>query len=180
MPIVVGYIVAHYLSFFVSVGLQTLAQIGDPLGRGWTLTNWVTHIDKYAIYEIPTGLAVIKVVAVITGHILGAISAHDRCVRLLPRRHAIVGQLPMLVLMVGLHLHRPLAALLLLTVGRRRRGRRCAVPGSARSASTPAPASSTRKSPTARVSLASGAHSSSVVALHAGDRSTAAGRRAGS
>ena len=43
----------------------------------------------------------IKVVAVITGHILGAIAAHDRCVRLLPRRHAIVGQLPMLVLMVA-------------------------------------------------------------------------------
>ena len=61
----------------------------------------MTHIDKYAIYEIPTGLAVIKVMAVITGHILGAISAHDRCVRLLPRRHAIIGQLPMLFLMVG-------------------------------------------------------------------------------
>jgi hypothetical protein len=101
VPIVVGYIVAHYLSFFVSVGLQTLAQIGDPLGRGWTLTNRVTNIDKYAIYEIPTGLAVIKVIAVITGHILGAIAAHDRCVRLLPRRHAIIGQLPMLFLMVG-------------------------------------------------------------------------------
>lgn len=101
VPIIVGYIVAHYLSFFVSVGLQTLAQIGDPLGRGWTLTEWVTRIDKYAIYEIPTGLAVIKVVAVITGHILGAISAHDRCVKLLPRRHAIAGQLPMLVLMVA-------------------------------------------------------------------------------
>lgn len=100
VPIVVGYIVAHYLSFYVAVGIQTLQQLGDPLSRGWPLGDWVEHIDKYWIYEHPTGLAVVKVIAVITGHILGAVAAHDRAVRLLPRRHAIVGQLPMLVLMV--------------------------------------------------------------------------------
>jgi hypothetical protein len=40
------------------------------------------------------------VVSVVTGHVLGVVLAHDRAVRLLPRRHAVVGQLPMLVLMV--------------------------------------------------------------------------------
>jgi hypothetical protein len=101
VPIVVGYIVAHYLSFYVAVGIQTLEQLGDPLSRGWPLGDWVAHIDKYWIYEQPTALAVVKVVAVITGHVLGAVAAHDRAVRLLPRRHAVVGQLPMLVLMVA-------------------------------------------------------------------------------
>jgi hypothetical protein len=102
VPIVVGYIVAHYLSFFVSQGLQTLEQLGDPFTRGWTLMTWVSQeFNVYAIYEHPTGLAVTKVVAVVIGHVLGVISAHDRAVRLLPRRHAIVGQLPMLVLMVA-------------------------------------------------------------------------------
>jgi hypothetical protein len=102
MPIVVGYIVAHYLSFFVSQGLQTLVQLGDPFTRGWTLTTWVSdNVNVYAIYEHPTGLAVTKVVAVVVGHVLGVVAAHDRAVRLLPRRHAVIGQLPMLALMVA-------------------------------------------------------------------------------
>jgi hypothetical protein len=34
------------------------------------------------------------------GHVLGVVLAHDRAVALLPRNRAIVGQLPMLALMV--------------------------------------------------------------------------------
>jgi hypothetical protein len=101
VPIVVGYIIAHYLSFFVATGIETLQRLGDPLTRGWTLSSVFNHLDKFAIYEHPTGLAVTKVIAVVTGHILGVIAAHDRAVRLLPKRHALVGQLPMLILMVG-------------------------------------------------------------------------------
>lgn len=101
VPIVVGYIVAHYLSFFVSVSIGTLQQLGDPLSRGWTYTNFAAGIDKYAIYDHPTAIAVTKVVAVVTGHVLAVISAHDRTIKLLPRRRAVIGQLPMLVLMVA-------------------------------------------------------------------------------
>lgn len=101
VPIIVGYVVAHYLSFFVSQGLATLAQVGDPLTRGWTLTRWAEDVNKYAIYEHPTALAATKVAAVVIGHVLGVVSAHDRAIKLLPRRHALVGQLPMLVLMVA-------------------------------------------------------------------------------
>lgn len=101
VPIVVGYIVAHYLSYFVSVGIGTLQLLGDPLSRGWTLTSWPGGVNKYAIYHHPASLAVTKVVAVVTGHVLGVVAAHDRAVKLLPRRHALVGQLPMLFLMVG-------------------------------------------------------------------------------
>lgn len=101
VPILIGYIVAHYLSFFVSSGIATLQQLGDPLSRGWTLTSWMEGVNKYAIYEHPTALALIKVIAVVTGHVLGVVAAHDRAVRLLPRRHALVGQLPMLTLMMA-------------------------------------------------------------------------------
>jgi hypothetical protein len=59
------------------------------------------EFNVYAVYEHPTGLAVTKVVAVVIGHVVGVVAAHDRAVRLLPRRHAIVGQLPMLALMVA-------------------------------------------------------------------------------
>lgn len=101
IPIVVGYVVAHYLSSFVSTGIATIQQLDDPLSRGWTLTSFTDRINKYAIYEHPTGLAVTKVLAVISGHVLGVMAAHDRAVRLLPPRHALVGQLPMLILMVA-------------------------------------------------------------------------------
>ncbi len=100
VPIVVGYIVAHYLTFFVSIGIETLQQIGDPLSRGWTLTGFASGVNPFAIYHHPTAIGIIKVVAVVTGHVLAVIAAHDRAIALLPRRKAIVGQLPMLVLMV--------------------------------------------------------------------------------
>ncbi len=101
VPIVVGYIVAHYLSFFVATGLGTLQLLGDPLSRGWTFTSFLDGVNKFAIYQHPTALAVTKVVAIVTGHVLGIVAAHDRAVRLLPKRHVVVGQLPMLVLMVA-------------------------------------------------------------------------------
>jgi len=40
------------------------------------------------------------VLAVVTGHVLGVIAAHDRAIKLLPRRHQLVGQLPLLLVMV--------------------------------------------------------------------------------
>lgn len=101
VPIVVGYIVAHYLSFFVATAIATAQQLGDPLSRGWTYASWLSHVDKYAIYNHPAALAVTKVVSVIAGHVLGVVTAHDRSVRLLPRARALAGQLPMLALMVA-------------------------------------------------------------------------------
>jgi hypothetical protein len=46
-------------------------------------------------------LASIKVLAVVLGHVLGVIAAHDRALTLLPRRHQVVGQLGLLVIMVA-------------------------------------------------------------------------------
>ena len=41
-----------------------------------------------------------KVVAVVVGHILGVVAAHDRAIRLLPKRHQVTGQLSLLVAMI--------------------------------------------------------------------------------
>ena len=101
VPIIVGYVVAHYLSFFVANGIGTLQQLGDPLGRGWRLTGWLDGVNKYAIYDSPTALAVVKVVAVVCGHVFGVVAAHDRAVRLLPPGRVVVGQLPMIALMAA-------------------------------------------------------------------------------
>jgi hypothetical protein len=100
VPIVVGYVVAHYLSYFVEVGQQTVVLLSDPLGRGWDLLGTADLRVSYWISEHPTLLAVLKVAAVVTGHVLGVVAAHDRAVRLLPRRHQLTGQLPLLVVMV--------------------------------------------------------------------------------
>ena len=100
IPIVAGYVVAHYWSLMVLIGQQTIIQLSDPLGTG---ANWLGTGDRAIDSSLadPTFVSVLQVCAVVVGHVLGVILAHDRAVRLLPRRHAVIGQLPMLVLMVG-------------------------------------------------------------------------------
>ena len=100
IPIVMGYLVAHYWSLLVVIGQQTVIQLSDPLGTG---ANWLGTGDRAIDSRLadPTFVSVLQVVAVVTGHVLGVVLAHDRAIRLLPRRHAVVGQLPMLVLMVA-------------------------------------------------------------------------------
>jgi hypothetical protein len=100
VPIVVGYIVAHYLSFFVTVGQQTVVQLSDPMGTGANLLGTGGLRVDYWIVGQPTFLAVTKVLAVVTGHVLGVIAAHDRAIKLLPRRHQLTGQVPLLLVMV--------------------------------------------------------------------------------
>ena len=36
IPIVIGYVFAHYLTYLVERGQQTVLRLADPLGRGWT------------------------------------------------------------------------------------------------------------------------------------------------
>ena len=100
VPIIVGYVVAHYLSYFVEVGQQTLVLLSDPLARGDDLLGTGGWQVSYWLSSHPTTLAVVKVLAVVTGHVLGVVAAHDRAMRLLPRRHQLTGQLPLLFVMV--------------------------------------------------------------------------------
>jgi hypothetical protein len=99
VPIAAGYLVAHYWSLFVYEGVNGLARLSDPLGTGanWLGTAGITPSN--ALIE-PTLVATIQVVAIITGHLLGVVVAHERAVTLFPRRVAVLGQVPLLVLMV--------------------------------------------------------------------------------
>jgi hypothetical protein len=100
VPIIVGYVAAHYLSYFVEVGQQTVVLLSDPLSRGQDLLGTADWTPSYWLSEHPTLLAVLKVGFVVLGHVLGVVAAHDRAVKLLPRRSQLTGQLPLLVLMV--------------------------------------------------------------------------------
>ncbi|MET8778277.1 hypothetical protein ABZV58_25020 [Nocardia sp. NPDC004654] len=100
-PIVAGYLVAHYLSFLVEKGQATLILCADPFQRGWNIL-WLGDFDvQYILSTHPAVLASIKVLAVLTGHILGVAAAHDRCLRLLPPAHRLTGQLALMLTMVG-------------------------------------------------------------------------------
>jgi hypothetical protein len=100
VPIVVGYVLAHYLTFLVIVGQQTLVRLSDPLSRGWNVFGTADLGVSNTLLTHPTAIASFQVVAVVTGHVLGVISAHDRAVRVLPASAAVRGQLPLLVVMI--------------------------------------------------------------------------------
>lgn len=100
IPIIVGYIVAHYLTYFVEYGQQTLIQLSDPFSRGDNYLGTADLQVNYWLSAHPTFLAVSKVAAVTLGHVVGVVAAHDRAIKLLPRRHQLTGQLPLLVAMV--------------------------------------------------------------------------------
>ncbi|MBA3781459.1 MAG: hypothetical protein H0X12_06335, partial [Nocardioides sp.] len=92
---------AHYLTYFVEQGQITLIQMSDPLSRGDNLLGTGNWSVNFWLSFHPTFLANSKVVGVVIGHVLGVIAAHDRAVKLLPPRHQLTGQLPLLFTMVG-------------------------------------------------------------------------------
>ena len=100
IPIAAGYLVAHYWSLWVWEGTNGLAKMSDPLGTG---ANWLgtAGVAPSPSLIAPGLVAGIQVVAIITGHVLGVVAAHERAVSLFPRRAAVLGQVPLLVLMVG-------------------------------------------------------------------------------
>jgi hypothetical protein len=92
IPIVIGYVFAHYLTYLVERGQQTIIGL---FGLGDAAQ---VH---YVLSMHPTVLAGIKVGCVVAGHIAGVIAAHDRALRLLPAGHQLTGQLTMMLVMVG-------------------------------------------------------------------------------
>jgi hypothetical protein len=101
VPIVVGYVFAHYVSLLVESGQQALIQLSDPLSNGANVLGLSGLGVNYWLSLHPTFLAVAKVAGVVTGHVVAVIAAHDAAVRLLPRKHQLSGQLPLLFVMVG-------------------------------------------------------------------------------
>ncbi len=101
VPIAVGYVFAHYLTLLVEYGQTVLVQLSDPLTRGDDYLGTASYAVQYPLSTHPTVLAVVKVAFIVTGHVLAVVAAHDRAVRLLPPRHAVTGQLTMLLVMVG-------------------------------------------------------------------------------
>ncbi|BBW99739.1 hypothetical protein BST36_25110 [Mycolicibacterium moriokaense] len=90
IPIVVGYVFAHYLTYLIERGQQTV----------YLLVGLDADVN-YFLSLHPSLLASIKVGCVVAGHIAGVVAAHDRALRLLPKPHQLTGQLAMMLVMVG-------------------------------------------------------------------------------
>ena len=99
IPIAAGYLVAHYWSLFVYQGPRTLALLSDPFGTGADLLGTAGIRPGDALLT-PALVATVQAGAIVLGHVLGVVVAHERAVRLFGARSAVVGQVPLMVLMV--------------------------------------------------------------------------------
>ena len=117
IPIVIGYVFAHYLSYLVERGQQTIILLADPLGRGWNLLGLGDAEVNYVLSLHPSVLATIKVGCVVAGHVAAVIAAHDRALRAAARRPPADGPTGNDAGHGRLHVHRPVFAVRRVSVG---------------------------------------------------------------
>lgn len=101
VPIVIGYAIAHYLTLFVIEGQRAVIQLSDPTVQGLNLLGTGNLTLDTTIMNEVTAIATAQLLAVIIGHVIAVVCAHDRCVRILPQRAIWTGQMAMLIVMVG-------------------------------------------------------------------------------
>jgi hypothetical protein len=102
IPIAAGYAIAHYFSLLLLDGQLTYILGSDPFGRGWDLFGTAKNAVDYTAVS-PRTISLVQVAAIVGGHILGVVLAHDRAVRLAGpgrRAQARVSQYPLLAVMV--------------------------------------------------------------------------------
>jgi hypothetical protein len=90
VPIIAGYVVAHYFSLLVVEGQRAVALLAG-----------VPDFRPNLALAAPGIVAAVQLCAVLAGHLVAVVSAHDRTLRLLPQQRQLTGQVPLLVLMVG-------------------------------------------------------------------------------
>jgi hypothetical protein len=75
LPIAVGYLIAHYLTYLLISGQDILVAISDPFQQGWDLFGTAFHEASGA--WLPPGLVwTVQLAAVVGGHMLGAWAGH--------------------------------------------------------------------------------------------------------
>lgn len=111
IPISIGYLIAHYLTFILFDGQRILLALTDPLGQGWDLlgigdfepvTGWLPGAVAWSI----------QLVAVVGGHVVGAWAGHRAAILEATGPYVTLSgagirsvrwrQVPLALLMVGL------------------------------------------------------------------------------
>lgn len=101
VPIALAYAVAHYFSLFVIQGQAARRLASDPFGWGWDLFGTADAPIRFGLLA-PNTVWYVQVGALVVGHVLGLVLAHDRAVTLFtaPGR-ALRAQYALLALMVA-------------------------------------------------------------------------------
>jgi hypothetical protein len=100
IPIAAGYAIAHYFSLLLLDGQATWILASNPFGQpGVNLFGTYEKAIDYTAVS-PRAIANVQVGAIVLGHVLGVVLAHDRAVRADPR-HAVRAQLPLVAVMVA-------------------------------------------------------------------------------
>lgn len=101
VPIVVGYALGHYLSLLVIEGQRTAILLSDPLGWGWNLFGTAELGVSTALFDLPAVTATMQLAAIVGGHVLGVLVAHELAIPRLRPEARVTGQLPLLAVMIG-------------------------------------------------------------------------------
>jgi hypothetical protein len=112
LPIAVGYLIAHYLTYLLFDGQRIVALLNDPLNQGASLLG-IAAFEPNQLW-LPAAVAwAIQLGAVVGGHVIGAWAGHRAAVqaatddarttgRPATARAVQLRQLPLAALMVGL------------------------------------------------------------------------------
>jgi hypothetical protein len=105
LPIAVGYLIAHYLTYLLISGQLIVVAISDPFQRGWNIFGTLFFEPSAAL--LPPGLVwTLQLAAVVGGHMVGAWAGHAAAVATAPAGTPVgkvrLRQLPLAVVMVAL------------------------------------------------------------------------------
>jgi len=100
VPIAIAYAVAHYFTLIVFEGQAIVPALSDPLGLGWNLFGTVDFKPNYT-WLAPRVVWWVQLAAIVGGHLVGVVLAHDRALAVFPADRAVRTQYAMLALMVA-------------------------------------------------------------------------------
>ena len=100
VPIAAGYAIAHYFSLLLLDGQATWILASNPFASdGVDLFGTYGRAVDYTVVT-PRTIALVQVTAIVVGHVVGVVLAHDRAVRDDPV-HATARQLPLVAVMIA-------------------------------------------------------------------------------
>ena len=99
VPIAVAYHLSHYFSLLLAAGQFVIPLASDPFGWGWNLFGTAGYKVNLAIVS-PYVFWYGAVAIIVLGHVIAVYLARIAALRLFGRQ-ALVGEVPMLLLMVA-------------------------------------------------------------------------------
>jgi hypothetical protein len=83
LPIAVGYLVAHYMTYLLVDGQRIVIAISDPFQLGWDLFG-TAFFEPDIAWLPPSVLWTVQLVAVVGGHMVGAWAGHQAALQAEP------------------------------------------------------------------------------------------------